>query len=313
MLRKVPVAIIIYKRPDETKQLMSRLEMVRPEKLYVIADAPNNPDDVTACDAAYHIATHPTWNCEILTNRSSTNMGCRKRVSSGLDWLFIHEEEAIILEDDLLPSESFFRFAVELLHYFRDDEQVMHISGNNHQQGKRRTEASYTFSKHTHCWGWATWRRAWQKYESDMQSWPAFRDSGELDKICPDPLEKEYFTKWLNWVHKGEKDSWAYVWTYSMWKAGGLGINPEVNLVQNIGFGETATHTHTASGDLSNTTSEMQWPLIHPRERVHCEEADNYTFYKAFEGDEIVAARSFSGKLRQWRNGVFRRLKRFQK
>jgi len=307
---QTPVVIIIYKRPDETQQLMDRLASVKPKKLYVIADAPKQIEDRVLCDRAWQIATHPDWDCAVMSHRSESNLGCRQRVSSGLNWVFEQETSAIILEDDLLPNPSFFRFTEELLNYYAADSDVWHISGNNHQQGQHRSEASYTFSKHTHCWGWATWRRAWKHYEADMASWPAFRDTGGMQSVCPDPLEREYFTKWLDWVHSGQRDSWAYVWTYSMWKGGGLGINPEENLVINIGFGETATHTRKPGQTGPLETRELQWPLIHPKEKKSCEAADSYTFYKHFEGDEIVSARSLPGRLRQWRNGLLRRLKK---
>jgi len=302
------VAVVIYKRPEETKRLYVELAKIKPKRLYVIADAPKTPEDESACDQAWSIATHPNWSCDIHKNRSSENLGCRNRVSSGLNWLFEHETEAIILEDDLVPHPDFFRFAAELLERYRNNQDIWHISGNNHQNGIRRTTNSYTFSKHTHCWGWATWKRAWSKYEADMHSWPTFRESNELKKLCSDPLEREYFTKWLDWVHKGERDSWAYVWTYSMWLGGGMGINPEQNLVSNIGFGDSATHTKNSDTFRSTPATPLDWPLLHPTQTKRCEEADSYTFYKHFEGDDIVAARSFRGKLRHWRNGIFRRL-----
>jgi hypothetical protein len=306
-----PVVILIYKRPEATRRLMEILALHRPVRLYVVADAPRSQSDAARCEEAFEAATKPSWSCELKVNRAERNMGCRKRVSSGLDWVFSFEEEAIILEDDLQPGPDFFRFAPELLDYYRSDPQVMHISGNNHQRGIRRSGASYTFSKHTHCWGWATWRRAWQLNESDMASWPSFRDSGALRRICPNSLEREYFTRWLNWVHAGEKDSWAYVWTYSMWKAGGLGINPEANLVSNTGFGPDATHTQDASAYNVAAIGTLVWPLVHPCDKVSCEVADAYTFDKHFEGDSIRSARSITGRIRQFRNGLIRRWRRF--
>jgi len=304
------VAVIIYKRPSETKFLMEALAVVKPPKLYVIADAPKSELEQVLCDEAFEIATQPTWECEVATNRAKKNMGCRNRIASGLNWVFEHETQVIILEDDLHPSEDFFRFTEELLERYKDDPRIMHISGDNFQRGNRRTKASYVFSKHTHCSGWATWRRAWKLYEADMHTWPTNRDEGMLDAICPDPLEKDYFTKWLNWVYENQKDSWAYVWTYTVWKEGAMGINPEANLVVHRGIGESATHTKTMDVQHVDKFEKLEWPLKHPTSFVRNEIADNFTFYKRFEGDAIVAARSFMGRIRQWRNGLLRRIKK---
>ncbi len=307
---EIPIILIVFRRPRETADLMKALGRLRPTKLYVVADAPAKECDVAACREALEVATSPNWPCQVKVNRAEYNKGCRRRVSSGLDWVFSQEEWAIILEDDLLPSESFFAYASELLRKFRSDTRVMHISGNNHQDGIRRSDSSYTFSKHTHCWGWATWKRAWQHYDHDMKSWPAFRDSGYMERVCIDPLEREYFTGILNRVAAGSIDSWAYIWTFSCWKENGLGINPECNLVANQGFGETATHTKNPALAASQTLHELTMPLIHPEIIAINETSDRYTFYNHFEGNAIRAARSLPGKLRQWKNGLIRRLSR---
>ena len=104
------------------------------------------------------------WDCEVLTNFSDENLGCRRRVSSGIDWIFEQADEAIVLEDDCVPSSSFYRFCVELLAFYEGNPGVMHVSGSNFQYGRRRGRASYYFSRYAHCWGWATWGRAWQRF-----------------------------------------------------------------------------------------------------------------------------------------------------
>ncbi|MEO0795894.1 MAG: glycosyltransferase family 2 protein [Verrucomicrobiota bacterium] len=304
-----PIALIVYRRPESVAKLMACLGRVKPTKLYVIADVPRDPKWQAECDETFAIATNPSWNCELFVDRAKENLGCRRRISSGVDWVFSQEETVVVLEDDLEPADSFFPFCAELLERYRDDKRIMHIGGNNHQQGIARTPDSYYFSKHTHCWGWASWRRAWQHFDHELTNWPTFRDGGFMERVCPDPLEREYFAGKLDGVLNGDIDSWAYIWTYSCWRQNGLGIIPAVNLVANHGFDDSATHTKGSHALQELRAEELSFPLQHPTGFAPNEAADHYAFYHHFEGNAIRAARSPMGKIRQWRNGALRRMK----
>jgi hypothetical protein len=179
------------------------------------------------------------WDCEVKTLFREKNLGCRVAVSSAIDWFFENEEEGIILEDDCLPHPDFFRFCQELLDYYRDDERVMHIGGSNFQLGKKRAEASYYYSSYAHIWGWASWRRAWQYYDVDLNN---------LDKqvIAEMFHDKSVSSRWLDILTRVKKKSsgfntWDFQWNYALWAQNGLSIVPNVNLVSNIGFGD-GTH-----------------------------------------------------------------------
>jgi hypothetical protein len=146
----------------------------------VIADGPGSGEDLVKCEAARKIINQVSWDCEVLTNYSDVNLGCKKRISSGLDWVFKQCDEAIILEDDTLPHSTFFRFCSELLERYRDDQRVMMICGQNLQFGRKVNPYSYYFSRCPHIWGWATWRRAWNHFDLKMKSWPALRNTSWL-------------------------------------------------------------------------------------------------------------------------------------
>ena len=120
---KTPVAFIIFKRPEETQRVFAEIRKVKPAKLLVVADGPrlDRPGEDLQCAAARAIIDRVDWECEVLRNYADTNLGCRDRVSSGLDWVFDTVEEAIIIEDDCLPDPTFFRFAEELLERYRDE------------------------------------------------------------------------------------------------------------------------------------------------------------------------------------------------
>ena len=219
------------------------------------------------------------------------NLGCKMRVSSGLDWVFEQVEDAIILEDDCLPSQSFFWFCEELLERYRDDERVMVISGDNFEFGRKRTQYSYYFSRYIHTWGWASWRRAWSYYEKDMQSWPYIRDNDYMQDILLDKTAVKYWSKIFEAVYKNKIDTWDYQWTFSCWIQNGLTVLPNVNLVSNIGFGEGGTHTKVASKIAMILALEITLPLKHPPTMIRDDVADRWTELNVIRTSVPIAER----------------------
>jgi predicted O-methyltransferase YrrM len=209
---KTPVAFFIYKRPDKTEKVFEAIRQAKPPKLLVVADAPkaNVPEEVEKCMKTRAIIHKVDWDCEVITNYSETNLGCRDRVSSGLDWVFEQVEEAIILEDDCLPHPTFFRFCEELLERYRDNEQIMMISGTNLQFEHLRTNCSYYFSRYNHIWGWASWRRVWHFYDKKMESWSKIKNTNWLDCLLKDKRLVEFWSKTFERTYKGEIDTWDY-------------------------------------------------------------------------------------------------------
>ena len=145
---KTPVCFIIFNRPDVTERVFQVIRQAKPPKLLVVADGAraNKIGEQEKCLATRAIIHQVDWNCEVLTNYSDVNLGCRKRIYTGLDWVFSQVEEAIILEDDCLPDPSFFRFCEELLEEYRHNTKIMLVSGQNLQFGQKRRNYSYYFS-----------------------------------------------------------------------------------------------------------------------------------------------------------------------
>ena len=284
---KTPVAFLIFNRPDTTEKVFKAIRQAEPPKLLVVADGARSdrPGEAEKCRATRAIIDRVDWECEVLTNYSDVNLGCKKRVSSGLDWVFNHVEEAIILEDDCLPDPSFFLFCEKLLNYYRQDERIMVISGDNFQFGRKRTDYSYYFSRYNHCWGWATWRRAWQHYDLEMKLWQQIRDGNWLEYILQKPRAVKYWNKVFQASYDGIIDSWDYQWTYACWIQNGLTILPNVNLVSNIGFGTEGTHTTSNNSPVAKLpTEEMRFPLQHPPFVIRNAEADEFTQETIFNG-----------------------------
>lgn len=277
-----PVAFFIFNRPDLTNIVFDAIAQAKPKQLLVVADGPRFPEEAEKCRQAREVLERVDWDCEVLTNFLEINLGCKQRVSSGLDWVFSEVEEAIILEDDCLPSPSFFHFCQTLLEYYRYDERIMHISGNNFQFGQSRTEYSYYFSKYPHIWGWASWRRAWKYYDVNIKTWLQYKNLGWLSSMCEDSYEQNYWIDIFDRVFNGSLDTWDYQWLYACWCQSGMSILPDSNLVSNIGFGFDGTHTSDSKNQLSTLPLTDIWEIKHSPLVVGCREADHYTFNSVF-------------------------------
>lgn len=282
---KTPIVFVIFNRPDATEKVFSLIRQARPYRLLIIADGPRveRPGEAEKCTAARAVVERIDWDCEVLINYSDVNLGCRRRVSSGLDWAFSTVEEAIILEDDCLPHPTFFRFCEELLEKYRDDERIMAISGDNFQFGRSRTEYSYYFSRYNHCWGWAGWRRAWQHYDVDMKLWPRIRDSNLLIDLLSNSRTVNYWHKTFQDVYDGQIGTWDFQWTFACWIQNGLTILPSVNLVSNIGFYSEATHTTGGSQFANIPVEAMRYPLNYPPFVIRDITSDDFTQKTVFD------------------------------
>ena len=281
-----PVAFLIFRRPDTTEKVFEVIRQAKPPKLLVIADAPrpDRPDEAEDCAACRAIIDRVDWDCEVLKNYAEVNMGMKLREASGFDWVFDNVEEAIILEDDTLPHPSFFRFCEELLNYYRHDERIMLISGDNFQFGRRKSQSSYYFSRYPNTWGWASWRRAWKHYDIEMKLWPKFRDDNLLEFILEKPSAVKCWKKNFQDTYDNKFSTWDYQWVFANWIQNGLTIIPEVNLISNLGFGSEATNTKALKSPHSNIPTEViQFPLKHPPFILPDKKADEFvqkTLYK---------------------------------
>jgi hypothetical protein len=278
---KTPIAFFIFKRPDTTERVFEAIRQARPPKLLVVADGPraDRPDEPQLCGATRAVLDRIDWDCEVLTNYAETNLGCKNRVSSGLDWVFNQVEEAIILEDDCLPHPSFFAFCETLLDRYRYDERIFLISGQNVQMGRRVNEYDYYFSRYTHCWGWATWRRSWLHYDVEMKLWPTIRDHQELEGILMgDRYAIKVWRQVFEAMYTQQIDTWDYQLLFACWMQNGLTILPNVKLVENIGFGPAGTHTTTANNPYASIPLEgVTLPLKHPPYVIRSRAADYFT------------------------------------
>jgi len=275
----ISIAYIVFNRPRHTRETFHAIRAARPARLFIIADGPRpgHPTDDARCQAVREVVSQIDWPCEVQRNYADQNLGLKKRVSSGLDWVFSQVERAIILEDDCLPHPDFFPFCQELLERYKDDDRVWTITGNNNQNGKKRSDDAYYFSKYGHCWGWATWRRAWNQYDGDIKFWPEWKLSQDWRNKTPDPYEQAYWIDIFDRIYLKKIDSWAYPWMTCLWYHGGLTATPRVNLVTNIGIGPDSTHT-LAEEDQPGVPLKPLGQLTHPSEVKQHLKADQHVF-----------------------------------
>jgi hypothetical protein len=276
---KTPVVFFIFKRPDTTELVFDAIRQAKPSKLFVVADGPRSdrPGEAEKCTETRSIIERVDWNCEVIKNYSDVNLGCAKRVSSGLDWVFQQVEKAIILEDDCVPHPSFFSFCEELLDRYQNCGKINSISAQNFDKTTQRVANSYYFSRYPHCWGWATWRRAWQNFDFEMTEWQQMKTRRLIGDISLDCKQTKIWEKVFDKVFHGEIDSWAYRWLFCCWLNSTLSIHPSINLVENIGFSRNATHTSLKPSYYNQSEAgAIEFPLSHPSQVRQDLQADNY-------------------------------------
>jgi len=233
-----------FNRPEfleEQIQLLLNLQC----KIYVSLDIPDRSDCNNHELSRRCISIVENFSEELKAVRiSSENLGCYRGITEGISWGFGHEDNLIILEDDVRVNEVFLSYATEMLFNFANNKVVGSIAGSNFvpQSNVTYSEEQVRFSAFTSSWGWATWRDRWNEYLIDMSTFPS------LDFTFPDKFwnfkSKKYWTKIFKDTSNGKYDAWDYRWLYSNWKRQRLTVVPNANLVVNIGFGAGATHTH---------------------------------------------------------------------
>ena len=275
---ETPVALVIFKRPERTRLVFDRIRRARPKRLFLIADGPRagNEEERLGCEQARAVVEAVDWPCEVTRDFAEGNIGLKRRLPSGLDGVFRQVERAIVLEDDCLPHESFFRFCDELLERYATEDRVMHVAGSQLLGQPPASSASYHFSRYVHIWGWATWRRAWRRFDVELREWLDL-DRGErearLRSMFTEESERRYWR--YVWDNSGEIENWDAQWSYAVLAQRGLAANPNRNLISNIGFGVDATNAiEDPLGIAARPLEGIEFPLEHPAAIERDEAAD---------------------------------------
>ena len=259
------VAFFIFRRPETTARVFAEIRKARPRKLYVIADGARDgkPEEQQLVQRTRDVVSEIDWPCEVTRVFAEQNLGLRQRIFTGLDHVFSKENSAIILEDNCLPSQSFFSFCSELLQAHEKNENVALVSGFNFAPSKLM-QADYFYSTSTYIWGWATWARTWKEFRTSPQveSWTT-EETEEIKGTFASRIQMKEFLGMMSIADTlNTWDISLAVWVRQSKK---LTIVPRLNLVENIGFGAEATHTKFEAFDVQLPSSDYSAALIHPK------------------------------------------------
>jgi hypothetical protein len=245
---ETPILFLIFNRPDLTRQVFRTIRDQKPVRLYIAADGPrpHKSGESRLCAETRSLVKQIDWDCDVRTLYREENLGCGHAVSEAITWFFSQEREGIILEDDCLPAASFYPFCREMLERYRDNEQVGSVSGNNFLPPGMRPAAPYGFSKYAQIWGWGTWSRFWKQYDFELSGEPEEWED-LIKRVNPIEYHARYWIEVFRAMKSGLIDTWDYQVIFSAWKAGVVHIYPSRNLMSNLGYSETATHTNFES------------------------------------------------------------------
>ncbi|GGM96519.1 hemolytic protein HlpA [Dyadobacter beijingensis] len=272
-----PVLLNIFNRPDTTQRVFEKIREGKPGKLYIAADGPrpDRENENVLCEETRKVIKID-WDCEVHYLYRNENLGCKMSMSGGIKWFFENEPEGIVLEDDCLPGEDFFRFCDTLLEKYRYDTRVAHIAGTRMAQGRKFGDASYYFSKFTHIWGWASWRRVWENYDENLTRMDGFVEQGLFSYVYDNKKVTDMLTRTLKLVRDNAIDTWDYQYLFLNFWNNSLCICPNVNLISNIGFDTRATHTTDKANKFANLPVEPLGEISHPPYFVPILDADYY-------------------------------------
>ena len=263
---KVPILVLAFNRADHVVKAMEAIREYKPERLYLECDGarPHKSGEAEAVELTRKTMLEMVdWQCEVKTLFREKNLGCANAVYGAITWFFEHEEWGVIIEDDVVVGQDFFRLCEELLPRYAKEEKVMEISAENHYPNPNDA-STYFYSVDFKCWGWASWARAWKRMDMKMTKWPKqslrklIRDF-DVFKGC---MMYYYWSRtYKNIAHS---TSWATRWAFTIYAENGLCIIPGVNLAVNIG---TDGGAHYENGDVNPYShlrvERMSFPLVY--------------------------------------------------
>lgn len=277
------VLMLFFIRDDTFRQVFEAVRKAKPKKLYLFQDGPreNRPDDMEKIMRCRKICENIDWDCEVFRNYQEENLGCDTSQFTAFSWGFEKEEKLIILEDDVVPSSSFFCFCDELLEKYKDDKDVFMICGRNQLGETHYDKNSYFFAKADSIWGWASWRDRWalcdykheflndpQLVKKVLNKAPTRYDGKQFIKRCQKHRSMATDTR----IPSFESPIRSAIYLYDK-----ISVVPRINLVKNVGITGDSAHTATGIDNIPKgqrkiyyiDAMEMDFPLIHPTDKTY--------------------------------------------
>ena len=260
------VLFLTYRRFNTAEKVFESIRQAKPPRLYFASNAsnPKNIGEGQKVAKVRALIDRIDWPCELYTLFRDKHLSVKHSIPSSIDWFFENEEMGIILEDDCLPSQSFYSFCDEVLEKYKRDDSIGFITAMNYLEKIEKSE-SYFFSRYPAIWGWATWKRVWVNYDVNMNNLDALLNSDEFIKSFDQTNEYKHWAKWFKKVAAGKVNTWDAQITYLSFIYNYLTITPTVNLLSNIGFGSDSNFTKNPNSPISKMKKlEIDTNLIHP-------------------------------------------------
>ena len=274
-----PILIINFNRSVKTQKILNILKLLKPTKLYLSIDGPRheNLKDKIQIVKIKKKFEKINWSCKIKKKYSKKNYGMKLNVINSVNWFLKNEKMGIILEDDCIPTKSFFIFCKILLSKYKNEKKIFQING--HSINFPNKKESYYYSKLNSTWGWATWRRAWNKLDLKMSSYQKMKKNSLINKY----YENKNIYYWMDTYFKKtleNKDNiWSIYWSFTILKNNGLCISPFKNLIKNIGFDGSGTTKRFASFKVTEKIKSYNpLKIIHPKKINYLPEYDEFFF-----------------------------------
>lgn len=264
-----PVLLIGFNRYETIMKVFEVIRKIKPHKFYFAVDGPRkDKNEEEAVQKVKSLVDNIDWDCELHTFFRTENRGCGFGPAEAISWAFQTEERLIVLEDDCVPSLSFFSFCDEMLELYKNDSRITIVSGRSHNsETSFFLEQDYIFTHYAHTWGWATWKRAWKEFDIYIKDFNEWIKTGGAYNFISSNEQAKFFNNSIKRIYNSIEDevihSWDLQWYYSRNKYGGLGIVPCKNLIHNIGEFGTHSFGHSSSNDLF--AENMPINLRHPK------------------------------------------------
>ncbi len=324
----VSVLILFFNRPDHLAEVFAEVRKARPARLFLYQDGPRGERDMPGIMACRKVVENIDWQCEVHRKYQERNYGCDPSEYLSQKWAFSVTDKCIVLEDDDVPSQSFFPFCKEMLDRYEHDERISMISGFNEDEVSPGVPDSYFFTSVFAIWGWASWRRVIDRWEGDY----AFLDNPYHTHLLETIVKRRKYRSDFMRMCRQHRDSGKEYYESIFWASNllnsSLAIMPTKNMINNLGLSADSTHF---SGSIKTTPKayrkiftmqrhEIDFPLRHPKyvientdykERLYKTNAWGHPWIKACRSFEELWLNLRYGQFKNIRDSFIRRLNKW--
>ncbi|MFM2208286.1 MAG: hypothetical protein RL213_2261 [Bacteroidota bacterium] len=302
---KAPVILFVYNRPDHTFRTLTALntcEGSAESELHVFCDGPKNADDAVQVMRVRELVRSREWCGKVVLHEEAENQGLQKAIIQGVTRIVNEYGRAIILEDDIVCGKHFLNYCNAALDRYEKDEQVMHING---YMFPHKAEFPFAFfSRYAFVWGWATWKRAWDRFSEDAES--------HLRKInndgTADDFDRHGAAGTLGMLQRqaaGTLRTWDVLWYASVFNEGGLCLTPGRSFTRNIGMdGTGANYSHVVKRSQERKIDRLPDQVPFPDPAAYSAANESWIEQVLRDWNSPRFSERLSGKLRKWWNSL---------